>query len=377
LEEDSQEGLKEVPASEILDKIRKGEPVVYIRRIVKEDIAIGNLNLLKDADERFIVNSRISIIDSQIDGSIYFSDAAFKESVSFSGSKLSMGASFHNSHFHKDANFIGSRFCKATTFTSAIFKSDARFFCAKFYGPAYFGGKNLFRGVADFNGSKFSMLAYFIGSYFCSDASFNESTFDKKADFGYSVFNKRLLLDDSSIYSMNLCAEFDKDSTVSIKRSDFFRIYVPWISIKDKFEYDGSAYLALIRNYNYLEWFDDADKCHYHYRSIRRKKHLHGLGWAIDIIPWLFYGYGVRFYYPLSWMIGVLVFSAIIYMLGGQAEFPGAFGLSTVILTTTTQVYGLNGPLTGTCWIMSIIERMAGWLLMSTFLVALAKKTLR
>ncbi len=49
MEDESQEdqGLKEVPASEILAKIEKGELVKYDHVIVKGDLNLGNSNLLQ------------------------------------------------------------------------------------------------------------------------------------------------------------------------------------------------------------------------------------------------------------------------------------------------------------------------------------------
>jgi hypothetical protein len=182
-------------------------------------------------------------------------------------------------------------------------------------------------------------------------------------------------LNGCKLYSIYIDAEFSDPSKrqISLQYPDLTHLFVHWWEIKDQIEYDDSAYLALIKSYNNLGWFEDADQCNYYYRTVRRKDHLSGAQWVIDCIPWLFYGYGVRFYYPLIGMLVVLIISALFYIYSGQAQFPAAFGLSAIILTTTTQV----DSLAGSCWDLSITERIVGWLLMATFLVALAKKTLR
>ena len=59
-----------------------------------------------------------------------------------------------------------------------------------------------------------------------------------------------LNLDESKIYSMHLSeAIFENASTISLKFSDFVRLEVRWKLIRDKIKYDGSAYLALVKNF--------------------------------------------------------------------------------------------------------------------------------
>ena len=68
-------------------------------------------------------------------------------------------------------------------------------------------------------------------------------------------------------------ATFENDSTISLKFSDFNRLETRWGAIRDKLEYDGSAYLALVENFKNLELFNEADDCYFYYRTVRRKEH--------------------------------------------------------------------------------------------------------
>jgi hypothetical protein len=275
------------------------------------------------------------------------------EQIEFNGIQFSKGLNF------KDVRLTGDKI----HFTRAEFGIFADFAGTEFNGKEIIFDGSEFRGFTNFSNAQFNGDVSFFNVQFSGAASFNESRFDK-----------HLNLNSSLVKHMLFNVSLSDTSHISLRNSDLAFLEVPWELIKDdKLDYDDSAYLALIRNYNNQGKFDDADSCKYQYRTKRRKEHLDGLQLALDCLAWWFYGYGVRFYYPLAWLIVIFIISAIFYVWCGQAQFPGVFGLSAIILTTTTQV----DSLTGLCWYLSIIERISGWLLMSTFLVALAKKTLR
>jgi hypothetical protein len=172
---------------------------------------------------------------------------------------------------------------------------------------------------------------------------------------------------------------FGNGSTISLRFSDFVRLETRWKSIRDKIKYDGTAYLALVKNFNRLELFNDADECYYPYRIVRRKKHLNGIiPKLLDYIAWLAYGYGVRPGNPLILSLGLFLISTFIFASGFRLQEPldaikNATSLSVFIFTSSPK----TDPLTGPYAIWGMIERIAGWLLMACFLVALAKKILR
>jgi len=387
-------GLKEVLASEILAKIEKGVDIDYSNKVIKGSLDLDGLNLKKDEEGKLLVTSQIRIRKSEIQGIVKFDNSIFEKLIDFEGSTLN-NAGFRYAKFCKFVNFEEAMFTGYASFEHVQFmgeanftnvqlsdEADAYFFEAEFRENAFFWSKNgksiIFSGDACFQHAKFHKLS-----------TFYKSKFLKKADFAFSRFNGEDAIFMNAQFEGNADfkggrfkgeidfwgAKFYKN--LDLRETRFTHFVVNWDSIKNKLIYDGPVFLALIDSFKNRGRFEDADNCKFEYRTIRRKKELHGLEWILDIIAWLFYGYGVRFYYPLAWLIGIFAIFAFFYVLGGQAQFPNALGLSIVILTTTTQINGLNGPLTGTCWIMSIIERISGWLLMSTFLVALAKKTLR
>jgi len=366
-------------------------------------------------------NRNVSFTESQFSREVCFVGAQFNEDASFFQAEFNGFADFTEAHFIKKANFFQTQFNKGSEFYQAKFKGkETSFNQAEFgkfadfneaeiigeqidfmgaqfvnglafkearlsgdnrihfdragfgvfvdFSGTEFSGKEIF-----FDGSEFRGFTNFSNAQFNGDISFFNVQFSGAASFNESRFYKHLNLNSSLIKHMLFNVSLGDTSRISLKNSDLAFLEAPWALIKDRLDYDDSAYLALIRNYDNQGKFDDADNCKLQYRTKRRKEHLDGLQLALDCTAWWFYGYGVRFYYPLGWLIAIFVISSILYMLGDQAQFPSAFGLSAVILTTTTQI----GSLTGLCWDLSIIERISGWLLMSTFLVALAKKTLR
>ncbi|OPY48439.1 MAG: hypothetical protein A4E48_02742 [Methanosaeta sp. PtaU1.Bin060] len=458
------DNLREVPASEILAKIEKGELVEYDHVIIKGNIDFGRAEEPVDEADKKSVHSMINIRNSTINGSLNFNYIIFEEIVDFYGSKFEGMSEFLGTQFKKNVSFTESQFSREAHFAGAQFKEDVVFSHAEFKEFAYFteahfiknanffqtqfdkgtefsevklkGKETSFNGaefgkfadfskaeiigekiefmgvqfgsglsfkearfngeVISFNRARFSLFVEFDGAEFSgteiffdgaeflgftnfSNAQFNgkanffNSQFIGAASFEKSSFDNNVNINNSLIKHMLFNVSLGIDSSLSLRNSDLAFLEVPWALIKDKLVFDESAYLALIRNYENQGKFDDADNCKFQYRTVRRKEHLAGLPLYLDYIALGFYGYGVRFYYPLLSMIAIFFIATFVYLWGGQAQFPGVFGLSAIILTTTTQI----GNLSGLCWYISIMERILGWLLMSTFLVALAKKILR
>jgi uncharacterized protein YjbI with pentapeptide repeats len=333
------QGLRKVPASEILAKIEKGEPVDYDDSIIIGDLDARGLNLQKSNNGKLIIESSIAIRRSVIEGDVFFDHAIFQNYVHFWETKFNKNTAFWNAEFNNDVLFWEDHFEWSCDFDHSHFK-----------------------GIASFSGSTFNENANFFGAHF--DGYTNLET----------NFLKELNLERTKIHLMQLNeATFGKGSFVSLKNSDFFRLELPWANIREQLKDDGGTYLALTRNYNNLEWFEDADNCYYQYRSKRRVT-LKGSSEVLDWIAWITYGYGIRFYYPLILGISLFFFSAGVFLFGNQVHsIIEALDLSAVILTTTTQI----GNLTGFYRLWSILERVLGWLLMASFLVVLARKTIR
>jgi len=390
--EDLQKGLREIPACEILDKIQTGEPVEYDHVIIKGDLNLNELNLptehvvltefqaktLMLFEESIVVTSPIIFTNSKFDGNLNFSDHLFKNPIEIKYTE-----------FGGEALFIGAIFNGKTDFSGAIFGRVARFWGATFSEKADFS-KITFGEMANFRGAIFSREARFWGATFRKDSDFEKATFNGEANFIRSrfddianfnaTFSGVLDLEESKIYSMHLSnAIFENTSIISLRFSDFVRLEIRWKSIRDKIKYDGSAYLALVRNFNSLELFNDADECYYQYRTVRRKENLNGIiTKLLDYVAWIAYGYGVRPGNPLILSLGLFLISIFVFVSGFGLQNPlgsmiNATYLSVFVFTSSPK----TDPLTGLYGIWGMIERIAGWLLMACFLVVLAKKTLR
>ncbi|OPY52075.1 MAG: hypothetical protein A4E49_02024 [Methanosaeta sp. PtaU1.Bin112] len=392
-------GLREIPASEILNKIQKGEIIEYDHVIVRGDLDIKKLNLTFE-NGKYLVNSKIKINNSQITGVFLFEHTIFDRTISFDSTQFNGDVYFRGAQFNEEAHFNDANFSKNVYFSGSQFKGDANFFQSQLKGDAYLNGVtfcgdaifrgSLFKRIADFQESHFNKDAYFRGAQFegrvyfreaqfKGDAKFTRSRIDNIADFN-AIFSNNLAFDGSRIYSMILSeAVFERNVTISLKSSDFVRLEVRWDPIRDKIIYDDITYLFLVKNFNYLGQFDDADDCYYKYRTDKRKMHLKGIiPKLFDYIAWIAYGYGVRPSNPLILSFGLFIISVVIFISGfGLQELPGsimnAMYLSVLVLTSSPK----TDPLTGLYNVWGMIERITGWLLMSCFLVVLAKRTLR
>ena len=187
------------------------------------------------------------------------------ENVSFLETQFGGHTSFLDAQFRGNATFAATRFASDVVFRNALFQRGSTFGLSNFEGLADFAGVR-FMETAYFGGAKFSDLAYFVGAR----------------------FDKDLILEASRLYSMQLDnVTFAEETMINLNNADFTKFVVHWDIIEDRLVYNGAAYLALVKNYKSLEWFDDADECYYQYRRIGQD--LEPWGWAklSDIISWL------------------------------------------------------------------------------------------
>jgi uncharacterized protein YjbI with pentapeptide repeats len=400
-----------ISANWVLERIQGGKDVRLKNAIIKGDLIVDKTTMPKK-NRISSIFSQIKITNSQIEGMLSFAQNIFKKPVDFSGSEFSAKAYFDQIAFEGEANFDRTKFIDQasfgetnfngiTYFTGAIFSGDAIFGYAKFsryadFSRAKFSRKTIFsaavfRDFAGFEGATFNGIdepARFITTFFSGATGFNGATFSGEADFNGArfdnivnfgaIFHKRLNFENSKIYLMRL-SRATINSTISLKFSEFNRLEVRWAFIRGKIEYDGTAYLSLVKNFNNLELFSDADECYYQYRTLRRKEHLKGIiPKLLDYVAWIVYGYGVRPGNPLILSLSLFLISVFIFASGFGLQEPlgsimNATYLSMFVFTSSPK----TDPLTGFYGIWGMIERIAGWLLMACFLVVLAKKTLR
>ena len=240
--------LREVPASEILEKIQAGEDVNYtnvrvtgeldVRRIDLETVPIARTQFeikvgLKE--ELKIVESEIIIINSVFENDVYFSNTQFRKTLNFQNTSF-FGSYFNGAHFNSYAKFRGANFNNQAYFLSASFNdrvsftganfsafaifmnatfsdnidsacvdvaldemeldacfwyanfNDALFENAKFYGTVSFCGAN-FNEKAVFRHVSFDRFVSFQDVDFNGGAVFKNATFSVRTSFWSAVFN--------------------------------------------------------------------------------------------------------------------------------------------------------------------------------------------
>ena len=200
-----------VQASEILAKIERGEPVEYDGVIVEGDLDLSEVDLPIEsvvkkrnyyegeicwslAREAKIINSLISITNSEIRGDVYLSNAIFQELVNFGGTNFTGEAWFSEGNFSGsydlsgvDADFGGIQIIYTDLDGSACFK-DAKFSG----GIANFRGAEFSGGVANFWGAEFSggVANFWRAEFSGGDADFGLAVFSGgDADFEEAVFS--------------------------------------------------------------------------------------------------------------------------------------------------------------------------------------------
>ena len=129
--------------------------------------------------------------------------------------------------------------------------------------------------------------------------------------FHRMLFKRPAYFENCSIKSLNLT------------KAEYGRLHLRWDDIKS-LHFDEAAYLALIKNYNTLGWYGDANRCYYDYRNaVRRNWQAPLSGFAarisslldrlIDFGECLLYGYGVRPSFPIAWCIGIILAFGLLF----------------------------------------------------------------
>jgi uncharacterized protein YjbI with pentapeptide repeats len=366
-----------INASYILAKIERGEDFEYDGKIIKGDLYISGRKLLKEhvkrteeekasglSEERKVINSQITITNSEIMGEVKLSNVSFSKPLNFTGTEFGgyanfAGAKFDEANFKsvkfgKGADFKAAKFCKDAIFGNAEFVGNAKFRSGEFVGEAKFWNVKFrananfwnvkFGGIANFEDAEFRRNAKFWKAKFkngnfkralvSGEAKFSEATFTEDAEFEKAKFGKNAEFDDAE-FSKNVRfnnaqftdnANFDKtcfNGSIDLTRIKFDRLYIYWDEIKDKLTYDDTAYILLIENFRNLVFFEDADNCYFQFRTERRKKtKKKDIKTILDIPLELLYGYGVRPMRVLaSSFITIIFLTVFFYGLGGIVSY--------------------------------------------------------
>ncbi len=349
-----------VNSSEIIAKIQMGEPVTYDNVVIRGDLNLSDLDLPKTHIERTLpdivsglsenatpINSPIRINNSLIEGRLTFNNIIFNNSLNFVKSQFMNDFLIQGSEFKAYANFKGSEFSGISQFRNSWFKkdvcfsnvafdnsvnfSDSRFDGDVAFVEAYFNSPTTFLD-AKFNGEVHFTLSQFNRNVIFSSSNFGISWFNKYTDFSKVQFNESALFD--NIYFTNTAdfrdaefygllslesSQFSEDGLfqhatfgdmISLTRTKYNKFYISFDSIKDALEYDPAAYQLLIKNYNDLGFFDDANNCYFQFmkQQLKHRDPMESpLLFIFDFAAYVFYGYGVKVSYPMTWSLLTVV----------------------------------------------------------------------
>ena len=185
------EGMRVVHATEIVDKIKKSEPVEYHNVIIRGDLYQYSIEEVESApDNEFkikTVASQIEISNSIIDGRIFFL-GFFQKPVSFAKCQFNTDGRFGGSTFNEGVDFSESKFMRWVDLSGCKFCGYADFREANFNSDVDFSGSE-FNGYADFRGSEFSRNAAFENTDFSVYVNFRRAEFKQDAEFIGSKFS--------------------------------------------------------------------------------------------------------------------------------------------------------------------------------------------
>lgn len=334
--------------------------------------------------------------NSQFAGDAVFLNSSFARDVDFDFAQFQRLASFANARF-VNVSFLEAQFGGHTTFLNARFQGNSAFAATRFAGSVVFRGASFLLG-STFGLSSFGGLADFTNVYFNRTAYFGGVKFTDLAYFINARFDRDLNMEDSRLYNMRLDnVSFQENSKINLNNSDFTKLEVRWGVIRDRLVYNGAAYLALVRNYKSLEWFEDADDCYYQYRRIGQDQTPWGWGKISDLIAWLSCGYGVRVSYTVFWCLFTILFFGVVFWAGkGMNKFeivgmelPGDPSLKpsarvsftdalyfSIAMFTTSQAPVNTYPV-GVYRHLAMAEGILGWFFLGLFVVVLSGVLIR
>ncbi len=174
-----------IDAQEILERIEKGENIIYQNQRIIGDLNIQQFNLSRDANYRCLVDSAIVFVDCEFQGNIYFNYGVFNKSLNFTDTKFSGEMNLQGSQLNGNASFWNSKFHKAASFDDAVFLKGANFRGAEF------------SETASFESSEYSLSAFFIGAIFKNDVYFGSSLFEGNVYFEDAQFIKSAIFHDA------------------------------------------------------------------------------------------------------------------------------------------------------------------------------------
>ncbi len=277
------------------------------------DVSFEDAQFKEDADFKqahFLGNAYFNY--THFNSYSYFSDDRFFGDASFSDIKFDGSSDFTGANFTHGARFIRSEF-DSPIFSNAFFGGLAQFGLTRFHRLAGFDS-SIFAGEADFALARFEDAVSFSDASFRDDAIFGGIKFERLLNFRGARFEKKLNLKASQIYDVLLeNATFGIASKIILEDTDFSIFRAPWRTIGDHVQYNGGAYLSLVKNYKDLNWFSDSNDCYYLYRKLSLDYETLSPMKFIDYLAWIFYGFGVKPEIPLGWSVLIILALGLVF----------------------------------------------------------------
>jgi hypothetical protein len=259
--------LREVPASEILEKIQAGEDVFLENVRITGELNLGGIELetVLIAREKFeidllglekelnIVESKITIINSVFGNATDFSNTQFKKPVDFRGTSFLDISDFRGVSFGGDADFWSVSFDGGANFGYASFEGNSDFGYASFDSGANFGSAS-FDGYADFGYASFDGYSYFGYASFEGNSNFRDADFGGDTGFEFASFS-----DDANFENTDFggYANFEVTSFSG-------RAYFTYANFSDDADFKSASFSEGV-NFWHATFGDDAYFWHVHF----------------------------------------------------------------------------------------------------------------
>jgi uncharacterized protein YjbI with pentapeptide repeats len=173
-----------VNASEIIEKINRGETVTYKDATIVGDLDMTQLNNMKverESDNKYSTREYISTVTAPLT----FVNCTFKNDVLAYLNSDGQGVKLFNSK----NEVYNTNFEKAVRFENCVFEGASAFKYSKFREEVSFAGSR-FQHEANFKYSKFSRSADFSQVRFGDEANFKYVTFPQAASFESASFSR-------------------------------------------------------------------------------------------------------------------------------------------------------------------------------------------
>lgn len=322
-----------IPASKITEELMSSRPLNYYDDIIIGDILIKKENITT-------IKSRINFTNSTFTGKIILSRCRFEDEVVFRSCCFEKETRLNNSEFKKIVDFTKSFFNSSLDLSNSFFADVSLFFNSNFNGPANFINCT-FNCSLDFSNSKFNKVANFLQSDFIDDAYFTEAEFFTDMIFEGANFFSISRFDAILANNANFIgARFYRDSTfnnsqfkgdamfldayfartIFLSKTNYTKLYIEWKRINRLFfnPNDPESFKKLIDNFRQIGFYKDANSCYYEFqKELVLHQNLENLEdsivFGLEILSWIFYGFGMKPLFPFFWSIFFVVIFGIFW----------------------------------------------------------------